>query len=330
VTLADKDATASGCSSGLALSYKSVRVDVTWPDIGSRKPVRADTLRAVGVGTSSALKGTAQVTVSGYDGPLPGLSVTMTPASGTVPAPQDTLDDGCASFSGLTPGSFTAGVSATGYVGTTNSQIVTQSSVAVSSTAPVRPNLTYAAARSAIVALDLPVGSTLATGVPLRLGGTYVTEHTIPTCISTSTSECITGLPGTLKNLYPDTYTTVKAGVCTETSPSSSSVALTGAATVVPTVTVPLGAITVRVQNLLGTPIVGRAVTFSHAAPATGCAGETYTTPSVAAGSMIALPYGTWTVTTTSLTAGIGAILTRSVIVGPLARTGSAVLTVIT
>jgi prepilin-type N-terminal cleavage/methylation domain-containing protein len=333
VTIADKDLPDSGCSAGTVLSYKAVRVDVSWPNMGSRKPIRADTLRAVGVGTISGLKGTAQVTVDMYDGPVSGLPVTMVPASGPTPAAQNTLDDGCASFSGLEPGSYTAGVNVAGYVGTANQQAVTQSPVTVSVTAPARQALKYAAPRSVNVVLDLPSGSALTTaGVVPRLDGTYAAfdgsfaERTINACTSTSTSECATGMPGMFKNLYPDTYT-IKAGRCVETNASSNSIVLTGAASVVPTVTVPLGAITVKVQKLDGSAIVGRQITFTHATPATGC--ETYTTNSVGAGSMIALPYGAWNVSTTTVLTGTGTILSVPVTVSPSQRTGSAVLTVI-
>jgi hypothetical protein len=327
--MADKDSANTICASGSGstLAYKLVTIEVTWPGMGQLKPVRADTLKAIDTFDSTST-GNVAMSVTGFDGVLADVPVTLTPSTGPVVGPQATGGDGCTFFSNFATGVYTATPNLAGYVGTSNT-LSPQLSVSAANPTLVRATLTYAAARSANVALDLPAGSTLVPGVVVQLQGTFMTVHSIPTCLSTTTSECITGLPGMLKNVYPDTYT-VKAGTCTETAPSAQSIPLTGAASALPTVTVPFGAITVNVQTLLGAPVVGRPVTFTHLAPATGCTEPPYSITSATAGSMVALPYGTWTVATTSVGTGIGVILSQTVTVGPvpLSRTGAAALKV--
>jgi prepilin-type N-terminal cleavage/methylation domain-containing protein len=332
ITLADKSSSTSKCdaNSGSTLAYKLVTVSVTWPNMGSIPPVRADTLKAVGIGTDMAAAlpdGYAAISANGADGDLGGIPITLTPAaSQTLTQTTSTDGTGCTIFT-RTPGSYTASANTPGYVGTLNTQAVSKV-VTPNLTAGtlVQNDVTYAQARSVDVALDIPAGATVATGIPLRVGGSFVSEATVPTCVSTPTSACTTGLPGTISNLYPDTYV-VKAGACTDAF--SQSMALTGAASAArQTATLQLGAITVSVKTLVGsTAVVGRTVTFAHAA---GCT-ESYTATTNSAGAIVlALPYGTWNVTTTTLTATPGIpVLTQSVAVSTATRTGTAALKVI-
>jgi prepilin-type N-terminal cleavage/methylation domain-containing protein len=324
--------TDSVCSStsGPVVEQRLVRVVVTWPDMGSRKPVTADTLRAIDT-FDAASAGNVAVSVTGYDGVLADVPVSLTPTTGSVVGPQSTGDDGCTAFSGFPLGTYIASPDLAGYVGLTNTRFP-QQTAAVADSSLVRSTLTYAAARSATVSLGPPAGATPATGIPMRLGSTYIVERTVNPCTGSSTSECTTGWAGTTKYLYPTTYT-MKAGACADAAASVASVALTVAPSVVPTVTVPLGAINVRVQTtVLGTPIATRTVTFQHAnETAPGCtAGESYTTSSVIGGSTIALPYGTWTVRTTSLL-GLPTIQTVTLApTTPATRTQNVTLLVLT
>ncbi len=286
------DSSTSVCTgSGNTLAYKLVTVTVTWPNMGTIKPIRSDTLKAVGLGADGldSTLGTLAILVAGTSGAAQS-GVTVTLSSG---ATKTTGDDGCAVFTGVSPATYSVSASMTGYTGVANTQTATLGSLGVSAGGVTRGTLTYDTTRMVSVALDSPTGAVIPSTMPLRVGDSYLSEYTLSTCPGTVTSSCTTGLPGTVKALFPEVYT-VKVGACTETSPSSVSVDLRTAGTSTPSVTVPVAAPTIKVQTGSGTYIVGRTVTIAHT---TGCT-ETYTTPSVSGGGQIALPYGSWTLTT--------------------------------
>lgn len=291
-------ATSVCAGTGNSLAYKLVTVKVTWPAMGNIKPVRGDTLRAVGVGSDGldATKGSLAVSIVGSTGqPTPGVVVTLTPGSSLT---ETTGDDGCAVFTGLTPGTYTASANSIGYVGTVNTQAAAVTNLGVTAGGVGRGTLLYDAERTINVVFDAPTGSIVPANLPLRLGDSYVPEVTLPICTGSSTSACTSAVPGTVTNLFPESYT-VKAGSCSETTASQIAADLRPTTTEGSTVTVPVGAATVKVA-LNAAPalgVAGRTITFTHAAQSSGCtAGETYTTTSVAAGSTVVVPYGTWTV----------------------------------
>lgn len=309
-------------SSGADLAYKLVTVSVTWPAMGNVQPVRGDTLKSVGIGSGGldqSTLGSLAVLVTGYDGtPRSGVTVSLPSRAAT----RLTGDDGCAVFAALSPGAYGVAASAYGYVGTQNTASVSVASVSVAAASITRTTITYDAARSVAVVLGDATAS-LPAGMPLRVGSSYVTETTLPTCPNPVTSACTSGLPGTVQSLFPAAYT-VKVGACTETSPSQVTVDLRGTATSTPSVTVPVGTVTVDVRNHSGTSLAGRTVTVTHAP---GCS-ETYTLPSTAAGgSALVLPYGSWTLST-PITPGSPTTTTASISVSPAAPAASAVLTV--
>lgn len=290
--------TTSVCSgSGSSLAYKLVTVTVTWPNMGSIKPVRGDTLRAVGVGKDGldATKGTLAIAIVGSTGqPTSGVAITLNPG-GLV---RTTGDDGCAIYTELTPGTYSATASTAGYVGKDNVQTATASSLAATAGTVSRASLLYDTERNVKVVFDGPVGAIVPSTLVLRAGNSYVAESTLPICLTGATSACTTAVPGTVSHLFPETYG-IKAGACTEAAASQVAVDLRPSAANNTTVTVPMGAATVKVANILTptTGIAGRTVTFTHAAPATGCtATDTLTLTTDAAGSAFLVPYGTWTV----------------------------------
>jgi len=294
------DSSTSVCSgSGSSLAYKLVTVTVTWTGMGSTKPVREDTLKAVGLGTDGldATTGTLAVQVSGASGASqPGVNVVL--SSGGLS--RVTGDDGCAVFTGLAPGTYSVSTSMAGYAGTTNAQAITAGSLGVTAGGITRYTLMYDTAATLAVALDAPGGSVVPANLRLRVGDTYLPEYSLPTCVGSDTSACTTGVSGTVSGLFPETYT-VKVGACSETNPSSVRIDLKSAPGSPPSVTVPVAAPNVIVQTRVGgTPVVGRTVTFTHAV---GCT-EVYTTPSVSGGSALVLPYGTWTISTTDTPSG--------------------------
>ena len=326
------NAAASVCSgTGDSLAYKLVTVLVTWPTMGNIKPVRGDTLRAVGVGSDGldSTKGTLAVSIVGSTGqPTPGVVVSLNPGS----INETTGDDGCVVFTGLVPATYTASASSIGYVGTVNTQAAAITSLGVTAGDVARGTLLYDTQRSLNVLFDAPVGAIVPANLPLRIGDSYVPESTLPICAAGATSACTTAVPGTINNLFPESYA-IKAGSCTEATPSQASIDLRPVAANGSTVTVPVGAVTVKVvlAALPTVGILGRTITFSHAAQATGCtAGESYTMTSVVTGSTLVVPYGAWTVSVPVLNA-LGAqvsVSTGTVTLSPAAKTGSLVLVV--
>ncbi len=190
----------------------------------------------------------------------------------TTPADvqQNTTDDkGCATFVGLklVP-TYQASVDVPGYVSPSNKQKAPDGGLLVDTSLGglVRGSVSidYAKARSFSVSLATPAGATTASSIPLRIGrnSPALAEYTPPICTSTVIAACTTGLPGTVQALYPGTYV-VKAGACTEVDASAVNVDVSGKPSVVPTASIPLGAVTVNVKDLTGAPVVGRLVKFT-------------------------------------------------------------------
>jgi prepilin-type N-terminal cleavage/methylation domain-containing protein len=290
------DNAGSVCSStGTSLAYKLVRVSVTWPNMGAIPPVQADTLKAVGVGSDGLDQtslGTLALQVSNASGgPQAGVTVTLSPGN----VSHTTGDDGCAVFAALSPGTYSVSASMAGWAGIANTQAASVTNLGVSAAGITRGNLLYDTTRSVNVQLNSTTGAYLPSTMPLRLGDSYVPETTYPVCSGTPTAACSSGLPGTVQALFPAVYT-VKVGACAETSPSQATVDVRPSEQPTPTVTVPVATVAIDVRKILvGTSLAGRVVTATHAL---GC-NETYTLPSTTAGgSLLVLPYGTWTLST--------------------------------
>jgi prepilin-type N-terminal cleavage/methylation domain-containing protein len=291
-------ASASVCSgTGSSLAYKLVTVVVSWPNMGSIKPVRGDTLRAVGVGKDGldATKGTLALAVVGSTSqPTPKVVVTLMPGN----IVRTTGDDGCAIYTGLAPGTYTASSDMTGYVGSANKQLGSVGSgISITAGTVSRASLLYDLERTVGVIFNGPAGAIVPSNLVLRAGDSYVPEVTLPICLVGAASACITAVPGTVSNLFPESYT-FKAGTCSESSASQSVADLRPVSTNGSVVTVPMGAATVKVVRTaaptIGIP--GRTVSFTHAGNG-GCpSGELYTTSSVVAGSTMLVPYGLWTI----------------------------------
>ena len=288
------DADASICSgSSSTLAYKLVTVSVAWPNMGTIKPVRADTLMAVGVGDEGldATKGTLAVRVAGVaDRSIADVTVRLTPGNLT----RVTGDDGCAVFTGLTPGGYTATTSADGYVSSLNTPVSTSASLGAAAGEVRRGPLLLDQARTLNVTTDALAGAVYPTGLPLRIGNRYKAEFTVPTCGTVVTDACTTGLPGTLRSLFPENYT-VKVGTCVETAASQASIDIAPASAEGTTVTVPVASVRVDVKRGTASQ-AGRVVTFRNTR--TGCTAETYTGTTGATGVTVVLPYGSWTVST--------------------------------
>jgi prepilin-type N-terminal cleavage/methylation domain-containing protein len=312
-------------SSGSTLAYKLIRVSITWPGMGSVQPVQADTLKAVGVGSDGLDQtslGTLALQVSNATGgPQTGVTVTLNPGNVT----HTTGDDGCAVFAALSPGTYSVSASTSGWAGVANTQAASVSSLGVSAAGITRGNLLYDTNRTLNVQLNSTTGAYVPSGMPLRLGDTYVPETGYPTCTGTPIAACASGgLPGTVQGLFPAVYA-VKVGTCTETTPSQASIDLRPSGQPTQTVTVPVATVGIDVRkNGTGESLAGRTVTVKHGP---GCT-ETYTLPSTTAGgSLLVLPYGTWTLSTT-ITPTSTTLVSTTVTLDPSNATPSTVLTV--
>jgi prepilin-type N-terminal cleavage/methylation domain-containing protein len=309
------DSVGSVCTgTGNELAYKLVTVSVTWPQMGSAKPVRADTLKSVGLGDEGLddSTGTLAVGVNGSAGNnLAGITVTLDNGRSMV-----TGSDGCAVFTGLAPTTYTATVNATGYVGSANTQQVSVGSLGVIAGQVQRGTILYDTSRTVNVALNTPAGFPVPSTLPLSLRSTYLSDRAYPRCSSApANSGCVTAVPGTLRYLFPTTYD-VYTGTCAD-SKVPVTVNLTPASSSGSSITARAGSVHVNVRNSSGTALAGRVVTARHANESVptggvGCAGgETYTlNPTTTSGVDSVLPLGTWTL---SVPATSGPPITRTV-----------------
>jgi hypothetical protein len=296
------DSATSVCSAtGSALAYKLVTVTVTWPDMGRVKPIRVDTLKAVGIGDDGldATTGSVALAVVGADGaPVADIAVSISPGGQTL----TTGEDGCAVFTSLAPGTYTAGANVTGYVGTANTTAASVTSLGVTAGGIARGTLTYDTARTVTLAMSGPTGYQAPAGIRPVLRNSFVAETAYPTCTSTGQG-CVTGLPGQAQYLFPAVYD-VWAGTCSDAKTGTgvpAVVDLRPSSAAGTTVTLPMAPALVDVKSLLGASLAGRTVTATHAADATGLgqrcvSGETYTLPATVVGGLgVLLPVGTWT-----------------------------------
>lgn len=294
-TYVTADGSASVCATtGDELSYKLVRVAVSWPDMGSTRPATADTLRALGIGADGLAQGSGllAVTVLGANGnPVSGTVITAHPGG----AARTTGSDGCAVFAGLAPGTYTASIDQPGRVASTGRQALTTAGLDVSASRVTRTTVYHDVSRSRRFVLAPPAGHAVPAGLAVAMSGTFLPESAVPACSSPAAS-CTTGVPGTLQTLFPDTYA-LWAGTCSDarsTSPATfdATPAPPGAA-----VQVPLGGVSAAAAP-------GRTVYAVHASEdgsSTGAqcrGGERYTLGTASTAAVkTALPLGTWTIT---------------------------------
>ena len=160
-----QNSTGSACTGpNAALPFKRVTVTVTWPNMGSVKPVRTDTLRAVGLGEDdgmSASDGAVAVAVMNASAqPVSGIPVTVYAATGNVvQGTQTTGTDGCVVFVGLPGGtSYDATANTLGYVGTDGAQLSSSGSFGVVASQVTKATVQYDRPGSLLVTATSPKG----------------------------------------------------------------------------------------------------------------------------------------------------------------------------
>lgn len=325
-------ATSGPCQApaGSTLAYLEVNVYVQWPNMAGVPAPSSETVITPPVGTYNKTTGHVAVLVLDAAG-APQEDVTVTLAPGSEPA-QVTPADGCAFFAFQTVGSYTATLSASGYV---NDQGVASPAQTVSVIAGSKSSLTFQYDLASTLSLTLQgvSGGIVPSNLPITLGQTQLAPNGKKTFTGTTN-------PRTIAGLFP--YVSgyeAWAGDCLDSDPEgvdASSVAYyPGASRAAPvgvvagstsTGTVTMGTLRVEARTLASLPRNGISVTLSstHAAEAGGCAAATYAvTGTTDAGGdvLFALPYGSWTVGLTSPVATSTQAVTLSPLTGTQAVT---------
>ncbi|MFI7588889.1 carboxypeptidase regulatory-like domain-containing protein [Spongisporangium articulatum] len=249
VTTSTASATLVTCSSAtLPAVYKLVTVNVTWPSMGSVRPVRSDTVVR---GTASGTGGLAVTIIDSSGNPVPNLPVQL--SNGNV---LTTDSNGCVIFTNLPPGTYTVVLDQAGYVGGDGSQHTTSDPVNVTKDTVSTVSMGYDQGVSLAIKYVDNSGQTLSKAdddqLPLELKTATVS--------GTKGSKTVS-IPGSVTGLYPATYT-VTSGKCTLGSKDMSSGVPTSQTLQIPTAGVQVAGIT----TIKG---IG-AVTAVYKGPATG------------------------------------------------------------
>lgn len=285
------------------IAYKRVTQTVTWPNMGSTKPVQADTVVSLGLNGDglSAATGAAAVLVKGPTGqPVDGVAVSVSPGSLT----QTTGADGCAVFVSLAPGSYQAIVQRPGFVGIDGAQQVVTAPFAVTAAQVVRPSVDYARRGALAVTLSEQPGHPVPTPLPMTLDFSLFTPQTtrvFQDCsqIAAAPQSCVGGTPlRTAQALYPGSYS-AWAGSCADAKPTSVTATAVFADGTTPYV-VPVAGVTVEVRDVNNAPVSGQTVYAIHQADEQCTIGVAWLLPGSGASRKVSLPQGLWTFTTSS------------------------------
>ncbi len=308
-------------AAGSRPAYKRITVTATWSRMGSIPAVRADTLVALPITGMDNTKGSLAVPLKLASGePAAGHVVTLLlPPATLVGTQQTTGADGCALFTGLTPGTYTVSINSPGYTsypGATSQWTVTGNSVTAANVTKLA-EVPYD--RGGFLAYTYATPSansyTAPAGLPLTLSLTspslFPTQR-LKQCGAPAVP-CVSGTgmaasPRVTTTLFP--FTTpgyvAFAGDCADSAPA----ALPAGVNVAPGATamtiVPLGGVDVRVQQSAMTTWLARPVYAVHVADPVCIVQESYAIGTTAASTgaappalKVALPYGTWRIATT-------------------------------
>lgn len=303
--------TTSECEGSGALNAKRLTVVVTWAGMGSTRPVRTDTLRQLTTGELDLAKGGVSIRVVDRAGqPVGGQRVTLSPGN----QPDDTDPFGCASFTGLTAGSYTLTVT---QVTAPGSQARVDWS---GSTSPTRTVTVIGGAqtrlediafdRQAQVRLTWPTDSRY----PMLLGGTVQAgaglgssafvggDRSYPPCGTAPSAPCATSTStsATIGGLFPfSTGYQYWAGWCSDARPTSSVPTATVTPNATSTVAAPVALIQVQTVDNKNAPTSSPDdITIRNNA---GCYSAVTGRTSGGTGQLwLSLPAGTWTFTSAS------------------------------
>ena len=309
-------ATAGPCQSpptaANPLAYIAVRTTVSWADMHGVPPVQSNTVISPPVGVYDQTEGHIRVTV--LDAAAQPVSGVVVQAANPVAGVNDTAttgSDGCAFFAYEPVGAYTVtlGPLGSGRVDGQGSASPTQS-VTVKSASTSTAQFLFDSAAALTLTLTATSGGTVPTTVPVSLGNTALQ----PTGVLSYASP--TGTTRTIGNLFP--YASgfqAWAGGCSDADPQgvnssggsyypganrAAAIAMTPGSTSSGTVNLP----SLKLQYKRSSSSAAYKITATHAVGDTGCpAGETYvlnaalTVTTATTPLIVALPYGTWTIT---------------------------------
>lgn len=337
ISLLPGTSTANSCSApdGSRLAYKKISIGVTWPTMPATvRAVQSDTVLAVPVGQVNGTLGAVSVPVVDRNAVgVPGISVTLSPGGTTAV----TDKDGCAVFSNLAPGSYSALVDTSGYVGTDNvqAQTVTGATVAAGRLAKTS-NLLYDKAATLNLRWSAPSGYTLpATGHGVLVERSLLGQSAFaPYCTTAVTTACLDS-NGTVTPAFPwaGAGYGLSAGRCAPDTGGKVAFSPTPGATA--TVDLPVGGVRAQVRRGVTSLISGSlTVTLERAADGATCTGGDSLV--VAQGSTLSadqtydvqVPFGTWKLRATAeSTAGTTIVQEQSFTVSSTTPTTTAEVT---
>lgn len=298
-------ASTSACvGSGGQLTSKLVTVTVEWPDMAPVRPVRVDTLLALGKGDDDLdpTRGALAVgVVDAEDRPVPGASVTLAPGG----ASSTTGPDGCVVFTGLSPATYTASAVRTGAVGVTNAP-AGSATASVTAGAVAKAGIVHDTARAVRLELVAPQGYAAPVGLSLRYRNTYADAGAALAPCTGAPVGCYDAASSTARHLFPAVYE-FWAGECSDARAAAVTVDAKAGVTE-PSGQVPLAGLQVTVTSADGSEdLLGQALVATHADDeVAGCpTGEVWDLPPTSgpdATSSAALPAGTWTISSPGAT----------------------------
>ena len=143
------------CSSGSSqANYMHITSTVSWPSMGSLKPIAVRSLVAPPAGSFSSTTGALAVKITDQaNNPVSGLGLALSAGIN-----DSTDSSGCAVFGGVTAGNYTLSYSQPGYVDTGGTNAISQT-VSVTASATTTDNALYAQAGSIATSFDTKVGA---------------------------------------------------------------------------------------------------------------------------------------------------------------------------
>jgi prepilin-type N-terminal cleavage/methylation domain-containing protein len=305
---ASTNAVASACDEGSSAELSMLRVDVevTWPDLGGRPPVRMSTLMSPPKGTYSVLTGHIGLRVIDRNGsPIAGATVSARSSAGALRT-GDTAADGCVLLSHLDAGTWTLTLNRSAHVNPVGDPSATTTATVVQGQL-WRGTIEYDQEAWIDVTFTTLSGWALPPGInaiPVSLGNSGITP-------SGSRAVSGTGNVRRLRGLwpYPSGYQ-LWAGACVDNDP--------GDFRTPPVDAVPGGAAAdarVALAPLTVRAPANTVVTATHASDSACSSGVTVNLGSSGAGELrTSLPYGLWRISRTS---GSGSTTRNVTLVAP-------------
>ncbi|MBE7195862.1 MAG: prepilin-type N-terminal cleavage/methylation domain-containing protein [Gordonia polyisoprenivorans] len=339
----DKDdgTTTTSCGvTGGNLLYRSYNVQVTWAgQMILKNPVSSDVILAPSSRINDSTNGTIVISTFGADGfGRAGVTVTVTPKSGgtgqalvTQPVPTD--DKGCAYALHVVPGEYSVKVSKDDYLDTVQNPTPTTGATFNGATTSYT---TVSAGSTQVVSVEYDKPVTLKPKYRPNAGGAILPDNNQTSYYANGSSWTYSGAPSQVP-LHPfGSAYTASAGKytsssdadpvgCTSVDPAAwdegpspsgnrgsgvASTANSAAAGTNADIDIPMGVVTVTMPNIAGVTGVQAVAKKNSGYPGDpGCTtGITYTFSGLKRGNtyQLALPYGSWTMSTTGVTSVLG------------------------